>query len=297
LNDATSVDPIVEINVARVDGAEPPTATVVGVQPGQTASFTASFDPGLHWVRVVFASGWQSRARTVNLVSSGAVSVTFLHAALDPAVLQGTWFGAVDSAGVGHTLGLTFDAGGNATRAIDGVPDILMGTLAETSERIYRVTWSDASVLALIGDDESTVSHAAVITGAGDEGVLERGATSPLPAGVDGDVVGTWTGVQVEFTGAALTPVDVDAAGATVSAANHWEGFDGAGIHTSGTTPLTASNAAFLRYFALVLQQATSHDLAMGLTKDRGFGIVSLTPSAGGAFPDAIRFQMLKKTP
>jgi hypothetical protein len=297
-NDPASTDTIIEVDVARVDGAEPPTSNVVGSAPGFATTFTDVFDPGAHWVRVVYASGWHSRAKSIDVVSSATVTVTFIHAAPNLAAVSGTWFGATERLGVGHTYGLTLSAVGAASgRTLDGVADASTGTLVETSEGVYRLTWSDARVIALIADALPSATHAALVSDDSAVGVLERGATPPLPAGVAADVVGTWTGVQVEFSGLTLTPVDVDAASATVSALFHWEGHDGSGISTSGVTTLAVSNAAFLRYFALVSEGATPTDLAAGLTADRAFGIFALTPSAGGTFPDATTFQLLAKGP
>src|SRR5262245_59356326 len=52
VNDATSLDAIVGVDGAPVTGTEPPSSHVVGVNPGQTATFTDVFETGPHWVRV-----------------------------------------------------------------------------------------------------------------------------------------------------------------------------------------------------------------------------------------------------
>lgn len=299
-NDAASIDAIVKIDVAKVDGTQPPLSFPVGTAPGTAASLKDVFAPGAHWVRVVYASGWRSRVHTVDVVKDGTVATKFLHGTPDVSVMAGAWFGSgEDSLGVPHTYAFTLDAVGAAgARTIDGVVDAATGTLAETSEGVYRVTWSDTAVYALVADDAR--GHAGLVVADGSVGALQKGAVAPLPTGVDADVVGTWTGTEVRLTGATLVPTDVDAASATVSASQHWTGTNGDGDGTIGVSPLTVTAPAFLRFEGDAESDATTPValvLGMWLTADKAFGFVVLAPAAGGTFPDAGVFQLLAKTP
>ena len=297
-NDAASLDAIVAVHVARVDGTHAPYSYVVNEPPGDGKSLRNIFDAGPHWVRVVYASGWRSRARAITVVKDDTVTISFLHAAADLAAMAGTWFGATQAAGgAPHTYALTLDASGQAgARTVDGVADAATGTLAETSEGVYRVSWNDGTVVALVSDGSHT--HAGLLGDDGLAGALQKGASAPLPTGVDADVVGSWAGTQVRFTGATLTPSDVDAANATVSAQQHWDGTDGAGDGTNGVSPLLVTVPAYLTYGGdAESDTAVALDQSMWLSADRTFAFVRLTPSAPGVFPDAGIFQILDLAP
>lgn len=299
-NQATSTDAIVQIEVVRVDGTHAPYSYAVNTSPGGAASLKDVFDAGLHSVRVVFASGWRSFPHTVEVVKDATVTTTFVHAAPDLTVLAGAWYGgAANPLGVPVTYGFTLDAAGHAGgRALDGVADAATGTLAETSEGVYRVTWSDATVAALVVDAAHV--HAGVLLDDGTVGALQKGAVAPLPTGVDADAVGNWFGAQVRFVGAPLAPAELDSATATVSAQQHWTGTDAHRDATVGVSPLVVTAPAFLAYEADAEDDApvpVSLALGMWLTADRTFAFVSLAPASGGTFPDAGRFQLLQKAP
>ena len=299
-NDVASIDAIVTIDVTKVDGAQGPYSFPVSTGPGTAAALRDVFAPGPHWVRVVYASGWRSRLHAVDIVKDGTVSTKFLHGVPDLSVVAGTWFGSgEDSLGVPHTYAFTLDAvGGAAARTIDGVVDAATGTLAETSEGVYRVTWSDTTVYALVTDDAR--GHAGLVVGDGSVGALQKGAVPPLPIGVDADVVGSWAGTEVRLSGATLAPAEIDVANATVSASQHWTGTNGDGDGTIGVSPLTVTAAAFLRFEGdAESAEATPVPLVLGmwLTADKTFAFVVLAPAAGGTFPDVGVFQLLAKAP
>jgi hypothetical protein len=297
-NDASSTDTIVEVDVSRVDGTEAPTSHLVGITPGGSASLSNVVDAGTHWVHVVYASGWRSRAKSVEVLAHTTVVVTFLHAAPNLAALSGSWFGATETLGSGHTYALTLDGAGAASgRAVDGVPDPATGTLVETSEGVYRLTWSDASVIALVADVLPAAAHAGLVVDDGTVGVLQKGAVSLAAPSVDADVLGSWSGVQVRFSGATLDPIDVGAATATVSGAQHWEGRDSSAGSTTGTTPLVVSDGAHLRYAGLAADGGLALELDAGLTPDRHVGLFDLTPTTGAVFPVDTAFQLLTKAP
>jgi len=297
-NDAVSLDAIVKVEVARVDGTQAPYSYVVNEGPGDGKSLRNVFDAGPHWVRVVYASGWRSRARAITVVKDDTVTITFAHRAPDLATMAGTWFGPSGTLGSpSQTYGLTLDAAGQATaRAVDGVAAAVTGTLAETSEGVYRVSWSDASVIALVADGPRT--HAGLLASDARVGALQKGATPPLPTGADANVVGSWVGTEVRFGGATLTPTDIDAASATVSAQQHWDGTDGDGDTTTGVSPLLVTAPAYLRFEGDAEDGAAlALDQLMWLTSDRTFGFVQFTPVTPGAFPAAGIFQALEKAP
>jgi len=299
-NADASVDAIVRIEVARVDGTHAPYGYDVDTAAGGAAALKNVFDAGPHWVRVVYASGWRSRARSIDVVKDATVSTSFLHGAPVIAPLAGTWFGAAQtSTGTSLTYAFTLDAAGNASaRTTDGVVDAATGTLAETSEGVYRVSWSGATVAALVTDEAQ--GHAGLVTDDGTVGALQKGAVAPLPVGTDADVVGTWVGTQVRLVGAPLAPADLDAASATVSGQQHWVGSDGDGDGTIGVSPLTVTAPAFLWFEADAEDDApvpAALAIGMCLTADRAFGFVVLAPAAGGTFPDAGAFQLLEKSP
>ncbi len=298
LNDGLSTEPIVRVEIARADGAHAPYAYTIDTAPGAGKALKNIFDAGAHWVRVVYASGWRTRARTIDIIKDGTVSMTFLHGPFAPAEMAGTWFGAAEtSGGVSQTYALTLDATGQAgARTIDGVAGLATGTLAETSEGVFRVTWSDTTVIALIAD--GTRDHAGLVTNDGTVGALQKGAVGPLPTGADADVVGAWTGAEVRLTGVTLTPSELDAASATVSAQQHWEGTDGDGDATTGVSPLLVTVPAYLRFEGdAESEAAVALSLSIWLTADRTSAFVRLTPTAGGTFPDADSYQLLRKTP
>ncbi len=299
-NDPASTEAIVKILVARLDEAHVPYAYDVNDAPGVATSLNDGFDAGDHWVRVVYASGWRSRALPIVVVKDGSVTLTFAHAPPDLAAMAGTWFGGADtSLGVPHTYALTIAVSGQVGgRTIDGVVDTATGTLDETSEGVYRVTWSDASVTALVADEAH--GHAGFVSDDGRVGALQKGAAAPLPTGVHADVVGAWRGTEVRFAGATFEPSDVDAARAIVSAQQHWTGNDGDGDGSTSVSPLLVTSPATLRFEADAESDAAvpvALSLGMWLTADRTFGFVLLAPTAGGTFPDAGVFQLLKKTP
>ena len=296
-NDAVSTEAVVQIDVSRVDGAHVPYSYPVSMAAGGGTALKNVFDAGAHWVRVVYASGWRSRARSITIVKDGSVSTTFSHGAPLLTAMAGTWFGATESlAGVSHTYALTLDASGQASaRSIDGVASAATGVLAETSEDVYRVTWSDTIVVALVS--ETTHGHAGLVSDDGTVGAIQKGAVAPLPTGADANAVGTWVGAEVRLAGFSLTPSDLDAANATVSAVQHWVGTDGDGDGSVGTSPLLCTVPAFLRFECDAQNDAGSPlSLGLWLTADRAFAFVRLT-SAIGAFPDTDTFQLLAKTP
>ncbi len=297
-NDAASLDAIVKVEVARVDATQAPYSYVVNEAPGDGKSLRNIFDAGPHWVRVVYASGWRSRARAITVIKDDTVTITFAHRAADLAVMAGAWFGPTGTlGGPSHTYGFTLDVGGQATaRTLDGVADAVTGTLAETSEGVYRVSWSDTTVIALVAD--ATHTHAGLLASDARVGALQKGATAPLPTGTDADVVGSWVGTQVRFGGATLTPTDLDAASATVSAQQHWDGTDGDGDTTSGVSPLVVTAPAHLRFEGDAEDDAAAAiDQLMWLTNDRLFAFVQFTPVVPGTFPSAGVFQALEKAP
>ena len=299
-NEAGSTEAIVEIDVVRIDGAHAPYTYPVNTAPGAAASLKDVFDAGAHSVRVVYASGWRSQSHAVDIVKDGTVTTKFVHAAPDLSLMAGTWFGsAANPLGVSITYAFTLDVAGHAsTRTIDGVADAATGTLTETSEGVYRVTWSGATVSALVADDAH--AHAGLVADDGTVGALQKGATGPLPTGTNADVVGTWIGTEVHLVGAPLAPGELDAANATVSAQQHWIGNDAHGDGTVGVTPLVVLAPTFLRYECDAEDDAPtplSLNLGMWLTADRTYGFVVLAPAAGGAFPDSGVFQLLKKSP
>ncbi len=297
-NDATSTEAIVQIEAYRVDGAHAPYSYPVNTTAGGAASLKNVFDAGEHWVRVIYASGWRSKPQTILVVKDATATVKFVHATPDYAAVAGTWFGSTEtSLGVSHTYAFTLNAGGAAgARTIDGVVDAATGTLAETSEGVWRVTWSGGTVSALVTDAAS--GHAGLVLDDGSVGALQKGASAPLPTGVDADVVGTWLGTEVRFVGAPLAPAELDSARATVSAQQHWVGTDGSGDDTTGVSPLVATVPAYLRFEGdAESDTAVALSLGMWLTADKQFAFVRLALSAGGAFPDTNTFQFLAKAP
>ncbi|MCC7137725.1 MAG: hypothetical protein IT460_04780 [Planctomycetes bacterium] len=297
-NDPASVDAIVTILVARADGTMTPKSFTVDEDPGDSKSLKDVLTAGTNYVRVVYASGWRSRARSVEVIKDDTVSVSFRHGTTDVASMAGTWFGGgEDGGGTARTWALTLDGSGNASaRTMDGSVAMATGTTTETSEGVYRVTWSDTDVWTLVADGAR--AHAGLATDDGAVAALQKGATGPLPTGVDGDVVGSWVGTQATFSGATFVPTDLDAARATVSAQGHWDAHSGDGDASVGVTPLLASVPAYLRFSADAEDAVTNPlDLDVWLSSDKTFGLAVLWPTAGGAWPDVATFAILEKAP
>lgn len=296
-NDASSTEHMVRIEIARVDGTKPPYAYDVDEEPGRGKSLKNIFDAGPHWVRVVFASGWRSRARAVTVVKDDTVTITFQRVAADFAAMNGTWLGRAEtSVGAAFTYGFTVGGAGLVSaRTVDGVADAATGTLAETSEGVFRVSWSDSTVAALVTDAAHV--HAGLLLDSGAVGALEKGATAPLPTGVDADVVGSWSGTQVRFTGATLAPASLDAATATISAQQHWDGSDGFGYGTSGVDALSVAPGTLAYDGAAEDELAVPLTLRLFLTADKAFGFARLDVVTSPSFPDTSRFQLLERAP
>ena len=296
-NDASSTEHMVRVEVARMDGAHEPYGYDVDEAPGRGTALKNIFDPGPHWVRVVFASGWRSRARAVTIIKDDTVTITFQRVAADYSAMNGTWLGRAETAGgTAMTYGFTVSgAGVVAARTVDGVADAATGTLAETSEGVFRVSWSDSTVTALVTD--ATHTHAGLVLGNGTVGAVQKGATAPLPTGADADVVGSWSGTQVRFTGATLAPASLDAASATVSAQQHWDGTDGFGYATAGVDALVVAPGTLAYAGAAEDELAVALSLRCFLTADKTFGFARLDLVTGASFPDTSRFQLLEKAP
>jgi hypothetical protein len=296
-NDASSTERMVRIEVARADGTHEPYGYDVDEAPGRGKSLKNIFDAGPHWVRVVYASGWRSRARSILVVKDDTVTLTFQRVAADFSAMNGTWLGRAETgAGAALTYGFTVAGAGLASaRTVDGVADAATGTLAETSEGVFRLSWSDTTVAALVTD--ATHTHAGLLLGDGTTGALQKGATAPLPTGLDADAVGTWSGTQVRFAGATLTPASVDAANATVSVQQHWDGADGFGYRTAGVDALTVAPGTLAYDGAAEDALAVALSLRLFLTPDLAFAFARLDLAGGATFPDSARYQLLEQAP
>ena len=296
-NDASSTEHMVRVEVARVDGAHAPYSYDVDEAPGRGKSLKNIFDPGAHWVRVVYASGWRSRARAITIIKDDTVTMTFQRVAADYSAMNGTWLGRAEtSGGTATTYGFTVSGAGLVSaRTVDGVADGATGTLAETSDGVFRVSWSDTTVAALVTD--ATHTHAGLLLANGTTGALQKGATAPLPTSVDADVVGTWSGTQVRFTGATLAPASLDAANATISAQQHWDGSDGFGYGTTGVDALGVAPGTLAYDGAAEDELAVPLTLRVFLTADLAFGFARLDLVTGATFPDSARYQLLERAP
>jgi hypothetical protein len=114
--------------------------------------------------------------------------------------LAGTWSGELeDGALVMHTVQVTIDATGKITQVNQDGGTIagLTGNVFVAGTNLYSFTFSDGTHGGFFADASAT--HIAFLDDNTNTGVLQKGATLPLPAFATTDVVGSWTGYNVDL--------------------------------------------------------------------------------------------------
>jgi hypothetical protein len=119
--------------------------------------------------------------------------------------LAGTWSGQLEDPVLGmHTVQVTVDATGKMTQLKqDGIVVIggnglpLTGNIVVAGTNLYSFTLSDGTKGGFFADASAT--HVAFLDEDTNIGVLQKGATLPLPAFAAADVVGSWTGYNVDL--------------------------------------------------------------------------------------------------
>lgn len=146
--------------------------------------------------------------------------------------LNGTWRGVgrdITGALVYGELIVTLDGSGGLSGSEAITPSSFSGTYTQESGQIFGFELSNGATGGFIVDSSGT--HAGFLEDGGAFGVLEKGAAS-IPTGiVEGDIVGSWSGIGVETDFVNFTVVNSNV---TVSSSGSFSGSDTTGDNVTG---------------------------------------------------------------
>lgn len=184
-----------------------------------------------------------------------------------PQQINGTWFGSLqDTVGDLHTYSVTIAGGAITQILIDGVDQMLTGTVTKDSDVLYSLTLSDGTEAAFIVD--VTISYAVFVDDVFNFGVVEKNAVG-LPGYVDTDINGDWSGVTVETDFTISTEVTSIASCVALPTCNATSGGVDSVITVAFFPDLVINSAQWVGTF--VENPGDTGDVRMMLSPDKQF--------------------------
>jgi hypothetical protein len=198
--------------------------------------------------------------------------------------LGGTWSGTLeDSTLVMHTVEVTIDATGKITLIKQDSTTLtgLTGSVFVAGTNLYSFSFSDGTHGGFYADASAT--HVAFLDENTNIGVLQKGATLPLPAFAAGDVAGSWTGYNVDLN-ANLGVTRTFNSNATVNndATRTFSGADAVAGAFSGSLPTV--DTTFGRWSGTFTQGVVSGVVHVFMSADKTFAGTWNCPSTGSDF-------------
>ena len=184
--------------------------------------------------------------------------------------LTGTWFGVfADSSNNPHTIEITVNSNNTMTgQKIDGTSTGVTYTVASlpNGPQLYRMTGSDGSTGGFYVD--GGYAHAAFLDDNGSIGVVQKGATS-LPASYAAtDIVGAWSGFEVELN----SNFDITDTYPSSAVVNSSYVISGSNKHGAFTGSFTAYGSVWGYYEGTVTASGVTNNVLQFLTPDKQFG-------------------------
>jgi hypothetical protein len=180
---------------------------------------------------------------------------------------QGTWRGAYEVTGVEHEFAVVVDASGNITDVLqDNVSLGLTGTIAAVGGNIFSFSLSNGTNGGFMIDSSAT--HAGFLDEFGSFGVVQKGATSPLPTYALDDAVGSWAGYSLALDNS----FNLDETSGSSATINSSHNISGSSLNTAFTGSLTSVDSSFGKFLGTWSTASSgSGNLAAWMSEDKTF--------------------------